>query len=275
MDQPLKLIVSNEASRDPAAFARNVRQAMEYEAVAFWTAEEFRRAAGDVELSQLVKVALAAPADPQDPRRTRYRYFGGGIFFPFASREWTIVPSHRDTRTGEVFTRYFQPVEVNADAGGVMRRFAPLPQDVWESQALRRVVDLLFDATPHALVSRKMPVAFHVHMITLRSDGVVAGISLPNYLHRDLEPVTYVILLDRTPNAGGAISHIAPATVASTNVQDLADDYLIAERTLLEPFEGFGFWDERVSHDVTPLYSTDGCPATRAAMLVDFGNVAV
>ncbi|MAB13129.1 2OG-Fe dioxygenase family protein [Parvibaculum sp.] len=280
IDNHLQEIPSVDSSALLAAqpLTLQLRQALEYDAFVFWDSSEMSKAVGDANADILIKAARHAPLDPQDPRGNRHRYFGSGFFFPWQEgMPWSVIPPRVDPHSGWAFTSYFQPAEINVDAGGIVRRFHPIPHEIWQLPALRRLVDILFVSTPHALVSRQKPVVFNLHIIHLRSDGVRAAVSVPDHMHQDLEPITYVILLDRSKNAAGGVSHIgkAAAAHAAKNAQDVKDGDIIAKRTLTGKFSGLGFWDARVSHDVSPVYSSDGQPAWRSVLLVDFGNITI
>ena len=230
----------------------------------------------DMDFQAIIRAGRAAPLDPEDLDGNRYRTFGGVHFYPWEpERGYTIVPCFKDPDSGRTYSRYAQPANINPEAGGRVRRFAPIPEYLWSS--LWPLINVLYMGTPHELVSRTDPVAAHVHLVSMRPRQNWAAYSVPNLLHQDLDPVTFVVLTERSENAGGGQSLIAKASTArhKANWQDLPDGEIIEKFTLVTPWSGVAVWDSRVSHAVSPLYGTDGEPANRTALLIDFTNIPI
>lgn len=259
------------------AFTSKLRSDTERKGFGKWSATEFASALGpDSDLGTLIEAARTAPADKEDAYRHRYRRFGSAYFFPWQSDFTPVVlPPFTDTRSGEHYTRFSQPAIINPEAGGRERRFAPISADVW--RAMWPVVRCFYDATPHELVSRTEPVLAHAHIVDMRPDANWAAYSVPNLVHRDLDPTTFVLLLERSTNAAGGSSVVARSRAAKlhANWQDLPEGEILEKFTLTESGSGFVVWDERVSHAVTPVYGADGEPANRSALLLDFANTSL
>lgn len=235
---------------------------------------EFIRALGpDTDLTEIQAAAASAPRDMYDALGTRFRCLGYGLYVPWTDELMWVSPK-ADPLSGEKYTEYFQSPSINADAGGIPRRFAPLPTSLRDDPTFGRVIRACLMATPRELVNRDGWIRVGVHLIRYQPSRNMASIGVPDHLHRDDEPVTAILELGRSDNLRGAETTIAQSEAAMLENADAADLGLVLARfTPAQPLDGAAVWDTRVTHSISPSWSTNGDTAFRSVLLIDFARL--
>jgi hypothetical protein len=238
------------------------------------TGPELIRAIGpEVDLTEIQSAAAGAPRDSYDSLGTRFRSLGYGIYIPW-NDDLRFVPPKIDPASGQSFVEYFQSPTINRDAGGLVRRFAPLPSSLKDDPTFHRVIRACLMATPRELVSRDDMIRVGVHVIRYEPSRNVASVGVPDSLHQDEEVITWILEIGRSSNLVGAQTSIAQREAAMLENADAADlGLMLMKYTPKAVFDGAACWDSRVTHAISPSWSNDGETAYRSVLLIDFANL--
>lgn len=189
------------------------------------------------------------PLDPYGESANRRRQLGRFTLVPYA---------------GLLFERpasaacYAQSVKHNREVGGIVRRFEPLPGAIMKNRFLHKLIAFDFK---NSLFPKSIdtPVDVGVHFIRLFAEPDKPGIGVPDCLHKDGEPFTYIHLVNRVNVVGGE-------SVVTDN-----DKHLLLETTLSEPMDTVGVDDKSVFHQVKRVECAPGATkGYRDVILVDF-----
>ena len=208
-----------------------------------WAIENIHDALGKELLTQLQQLDL--PEDPYAPPTIiRRRMYSKMAYIP-ATNEFIDLNS----------STYHQTPELNEDAGGIYRHFAPLPKKVRTALTeTAQFVYPIFDLSTHVdmwLVG--------MHLVDLVAKGFQPGVSSPNALHQDGEHSTAVILIDRQNIVGGE------SLVGSL------EGAVLHRTTLKAPGECLFVLDEAITHAVEPIrVKHPANTGTRRSLLIDF-----
>jgi hypothetical protein len=207
------------------------------------------------------------PADPYCAQGSRLRRFGR---FRLNSETADVrsEPPERDDAFGYLVTRYEQPAENNPEHAGRPRFFAALRADQCRSPFLRMAIARCFRGI--SWPDRTVPLVVGVHIVETVARQDHPGVSTPNHLHHDGEPVTWAFLLSRSNVAGGE-NIIAMPTAIGRSAGDLEASETLARFTLERPLEGWVVDDQRVCHYVSPIEVVGMEPVGhRTILLIDF-----
>lgn len=189
------------------------------------------------------------PADPYAADGNRFRQYRRLTLLTYGG----LFP-----RPGEE-SKYEQSIELNKEAGGHERRFDPVPDRLANSAFLKDMILFDFENSAFSRSQLNAPIDVGLHFIRLLATSNTPGVSVPDCLHKDGEPYTWIHLVDRIDVVGGE------SLVADNAKQPLF------EKTLEEPLDTVGVVDEMVYHQVKSVHVRNGvCKGYRDVILVDF-----
>lgn len=191
------------------------------------------------------------PLDNYDKAANRYRQMTRYVLLSFAG---LLVPRPYRSIT------YKQDVGFNQEAMGVGRQFEAVPADICESDFIRALILHDFANSPLDDEMLAGPIEVGVHFIRLKATADRPGVAVPNRLHKDGEPVTWIHLMNRRGVTGG-----------ENIITDNSQKKVLCETTLNEPLDSIGIVDDAVWHMVKPVHVAE--PTTvgvRDVILVDF-----
>lgn len=207
------------------------------------------------------------PADPHCVAGLRFRRYGRFKLQP-DTLEITAEAPTIDLRTGRAATCYVQSAANNPEHAGRERHFAALLAAQSDSQFLRTSIARCFRDSPWPLDA--MPVVVGVHIVRTIARPGEPGVSTPNHLHHDGEPVTWAFLLSRSGVAGGENVIASPSAAGHTPAEAKSID-ILARFTLEQPLSGWVVDDRRVSHYASPIEPVPGVTqGQRTILLIDF-----
>jgi hypothetical protein len=187
--------------------------------------------------------------DPNDPNKARRRRYQKFIYIPW-SKQLLVRP----------ITYYQQAPGFNPQDGDRRRHFEGLGNLI-ENELLTRLTIELFDALPvdGDYVTTTWDVG--VHLIRMEARPGVPAVASPNRLHKDGEPFTAIVLVQRENVAGGT-------TIIAA---DGNGDKVLAKFTLTESFETAIVRDAAVWHHVTPVeVAKNSGLGVRDVVLIEF-----
>lgn len=193
----------------------------------------------------------ALPLDTYDKAANRYRQLTRYVLLPFAG---LLVP-----RPYKAIT-YKQDVGFNQEAMGVTRQFQAVPDSICRSDFLRALIMHDFANSPLDDEMLAGPIEVGVHFIRLKATPDRPGVAVPNRLHKDGEPVTWIHLMNRKGVVGGE-------NIITNNSQKK----VLCETTLNAPLDSIGIVDDMVWHMVKPVRVAEPAKVgIRDVILVDF-----
>ncbi|MEU5216846.1 2OG-Fe dioxygenase family protein [Streptomyces sp. NPDC020807] len=171
------------------------------------------------------------PVDPYLPRGATYR----------RRRHARFLMDHDGGVRHDAAPGYFQSLDVNRLAGGVVRYFASLDGEQVRNHFLRGL--MRSNAMLFATCSGAPPAYWtvNVHLVRTTASPGFVGLPSPEGLHRDGFDFIAVHHMSRRNVTGGRTE------IRST------DGTLLAHRTFTHPLDSLYADDARVLHDVTPL----------------------
>jgi hypothetical protein len=191
------------------------------------------------------------PADEYLPGGARYRYRSYDRFwFDPLSGDLRQLP-HED---------YFQPQDINAVTGGIIRKFAPLTPDIAENPFLHALIRWDFEQFPmRAIEWQYQTWQVDVHLIYVVAEPGIEAHPTPEGVHRD--------------GAEFVTVHLAALDNATGGVVSIYDD----DKQHLESFQlnhlmhSYLFEDAVLWHGVTPIVPADGVnKAARGILTFDY-----
>jgi hypothetical protein len=191
------------------------------------------------------------PLDTYDESANRYRQLSRYVLLPFAG---LLVP-----RPNKALI-YQQNIGFNAEARGIERQFAALPEAISKADFLRELIMHDFANSPLDQEMLSGPIEVGVHFIRLWATPERPGVAVPNRLHKDGEPVTWVHLMNRRDVVGG-----------ESVITDNSQAKVLCEATLNAPLDSIGIVDDMVWHMVKPVRVAESATVgIRDVILVDF-----
>lgn len=189
------------------------------------------------------------PVDDYAPSRNRYREL----------RRFTLLEYHGIVLRPKEACSYTQSVDHNKEVGGVQRKFEPIPDCIANSAFLHDLILHDFELCEFTLAERISPFDVGVHFIRMYARPGVPGVSVPDELHKDGEPYTFVHLIGREDVIGGE------SVVADNNKKPKF------EMTLSQPLDTLGVKDKLVYHQARRVEVNDGAKCGyRDVILIDF-----
>jgi hypothetical protein len=154
---------------------------------------------------------------------------------------------------------YFQSLDVNAYAGGLSRRFAPLRPQAVSNEFLHQLIRLMFRQLPIEPDRLSQPWLVDVHQIRITAVAGEDGQPTPEGPHHDGEEFGIIQLVQRRNVTGGT------STVYSN------DQEPVSSHTLNQPMDTLIVWDPHVMHGVSPLRPADpDTPGIRDTLLIGY-----
>jgi hypothetical protein len=154
---------------------------------------------------------------------------------------------------------YFQPIDENAYAGGIVRNFAPISPETVNNSFLSALVRCTFACLPLSPGKRRETWEVRIHQIRIVATPDAPGFPAPEGIHRDGTDFLTLHLMGRKNVVGG-----------ESTIYDL-DRSPIQSFTMLEALDSLILDDQRVMHGVTPVHSADGrAIGTRDLLGLDF-----
>ena len=161
------------------------------------------------------------PPDPHDPHGVRFRAYARGVIVP-PYRDICWLPPRWEGAAPQV--AYWQAPELNAEAAGRMRHFAAFPRGLLETPVIAETVrDALGVLLGNGLIEPFRlfePWLVGLHLVKLLPRADRPAESSPPWVHRDGEPYTFVILLDRH-NVVGGVNVVCPPACATRRAAGL------------------------------------------------------
>lgn len=190
------------------------------------------------------------PRDPYGGGANRFRNLRRYSLLPYAD---VLVPRPPEAST------YEQSVALNKDAGGFVRRFEAIPDRLVSSRFLLALIKFDFNNSVFSESAMNTPIDVGVHLIRLLAEPGKPGAGVPDCLHKDGEPFTFIHLVDRVDVVGGE-------SIVADN-----DKRTLFETTLEQPMDTIGVVDEQVYHQVKRVNVKEGVSrGYRDVILIDF-----
>lgn len=192
-------------------------------------------------------------ADPYAPSANRFRQF----------RRYTLLTyGGLFPRPGEE-TKYEQSLNLNNEAGGYERHFDPIPDHLADSDFLKDLILFDFDNSEFQRSQLNAPIEVSLHFIRMLATPNMPGVSVPDCLHKDGEPYTWIHLVNRLDVDGGE-------SLVADN-----DKRLLFQKTLEQPLDTVGVVDDMVYHQAKRVYVRNGVlRGHRDVILIDFTPMA-
>lgn len=137
---------------------------------------------------------------------------------------------------------YFQPSEINSYAGGIERKFAPLPDSTLRNNFLHELIKFNFKQFPVSLDMAQQPWKIDVHEIRIIATMDEAGEPAPEGIHHDENDFGCIHLVNYE-NAVGGVS----------TAYDNKKNYL-ESCTLQKTMDSMMIWDPHMMHGISPIY---------------------
>lgn len=191
------------------------------------------------------------PRDPYDEVANRYRQLSRYVLIPFAG---LLIPRP------EQASLYKQDVAFNDETKVVERQFEALPERIYSCEFIRALIVHDFQNSPFDEYSLSLPIDVGVHFIRLLAEPGKPGVAVPNRLHKDGEPFTWIHLVNRKGVTGG-----------ENVITDNSQANVLCETTLNNSLDSIGIADDRVWHQVKPVYAEEQVNVGfRDVILIDF-----
>ena len=214
--------------------------------------------ADELQLSEVMQTAWEdlrkcypdLPPDNYLPNDRKYRFRRYGRFqFETKTGNLTQLP-HVD---------YFQSEEINRVTGGIIRKFAPLTQDIAENPFLQELIRFDFRHFPLNEHQRQQNWVVDVHLIRVVASADEAGHPTPEGIHKDGAEFVTIHLAEHENAEGGTAS-----------IYD-NDKELIHQLTLTQILDTYIFNDLQTWHKADPIRPIDPAyPAVRSILTFDY-----
>ena len=157
---------------------------------------------------------------------------------------------------------YFQDTDINQVTGGIVRKFAPLTDDIASNAFLHELIRFDFMQFPLNDKRRNGPWNVDVHLVRVIAREGEIGQPTPEGIHRDGAAFVTVHLAELSSVTGGVVS------VYDDNREQLAQFKL--ENVL----DAYLFRDEVLWHGVTPIRATGPEHGIRSILTFDYHPVS-
>jgi hypothetical protein len=154
-------------------------------------------------------------------------------------------------------TSFYQSKSVNSLNGGSLRTFDALEAETIENPLLKQIIFFHLNR----IDSRLLPglINIYVHQIRILANATDKGLPTPEGIHRDGHDFVAQVLINRN-NISGGMSRLYDSNQG-----------LVLEKTLKAPFDTVLINDQKMYHEVTPLWaSTIDQNSYRDMLLIDF-----
>lgn len=223
----------------------------------------------DESFNKLRAAARALPADHTDLSAGRARRYGRFIYLPWMGEDYPVPPRHYK-HSGEFGLEYTQPATLNSEAAGVRRVFAPLAGAQYRNRALLALIEFYRNQIPLDQDTFMEAMQVGVHLIKLQAGPGREAKASPNLVHRDGEPYTVAVLLDRI-GAGGGENVVTLPQYHDRPIEQVPADGIRAQFTLERPLDSYVVDDLSVAHYVAPVTAlSSDQPGIRTILLLDY-----
>lgn len=212
------------------------------------------------------------PLDRYGKGSGRSRLYGKAIYHPDIDgpQKFIFQRGRRYSFNGEEGIEFWQPQELNPDHGGVRRILPPFSESLYKNEALLRLMEFYFECATFDSDTRREAMQIGLHLITLMAGEDGLAVSSPDCIHRDGEPYTCAILVDRE-NVEGGENLVTDPEYEQAQPGDVPPAGVKASFTLTKPLDGYIVADDRVAHYVAPVRRADSSrPGYRSILLIDF-----
>lgn len=223
-------------------------------------------------LQELREAASKMPMDFTDGVAGRARLYGRFHLHPWNPPGSDLVPEpgHLHTFNGEFGLEFTRPASVNSVAAGKRKVFKAFDDHLYNNELILDVIRGLFVRLPFDPDKKAGSFVVNVHLIKLAPQGTIEAVASPPLVHRDGEPFTAAILIDRA-NVKGGFNAITHRRWHDHSFQEVPREDVLDLFTLENPLEGYLVADNKVAHYVSPVGCVDPeFPAYRTILLVDF-----
>ncbi len=223
-------------------------------------------------LVELQATASNMPLDLTDGGFGRARLYGRYYMMPWMPLGENLVaePGRVNAFNGTFGLEYTQPASVNSAAAGKRRVFKTFDDRLYKNRLLVDLVNSLFDAAPFDPDTKAGAFVVGVHLVKLAPMGDKEAVASPPLVHRDGEPYTAAVLINRV-NAKGGFNAITRPEWHDRRMDEVTNGDVLDLFTLETPLEGYIVDDLKVAHYVSPVGSVDrGRPAERTVLLIDY-----
>lgn len=149
--------------------------------------------------------------------------------------------------SSDVGSRYKQDIEFNDEVENEARKFQPIPNNILRNDLLVSMILHDFDNSPLRQYPSITPMEVGVHFIRMKAQIDSPSISVPNRLHKDGEPCTWIHLINRVNVSGG-----------ENIIADNTKENILFEGVMCNPLDSIGLVDDLVWHQVKPIYVSNG-----------------
>lgn len=223
-------------------------------------------------LATLQEAAAEMPLDLTDGGAGRARLYGRFQLLPWKARGIDLhpEPGRINAFNGQFGLEYTQPATVNSAAAGKRRVFKTFGDDLYSNPLLLDVIRDLFEMVPFDPDTKAGAFVVGVHLVKLSPMGLCEAVASPPVVHRDGEPYTAAVLINRV-NAKGGFNAVTQPRWHDHRMDEVENDDVLDIFTLESPLQGYIVDDLKVAHYVSPVASIDPLhPAERTILLVDF-----
>lgn len=250
--------------------AADIRGKLKREGFVHIPAEQFTsNAVFDEAFNKLRKAAIALPADHTDLNAGRARRYGRFIYLPWMGEDVPVPPRHYK-HSGEFGLEYTQPATLNSEAAGVRRVFAALAGAHYRNRALLTLIDFFRSHIPFDPDTLMESMQVGVHIIKLQAGPGQEAKASPNLVHRDGEPYTVAVLLDRVGASGGE-NVITHPRYHDSPIEQVPQEGVRSKFMLERPLDAYIVDDLKVAHYVAPVTATEiDKPGIRTVLLLDY-----
>ncbi|KUI97197.1 2OG-Fe dioxygenase family protein [Vibrio sp. MEBiC08052] len=190
--------------------------------------------------------------DPYDQNSGRYRQHSKYIFLPC----YKLLIPHSSERT----SYYKQDIGFNDEVMEQARAFQPVPNDILSNNLIRSMILHDFENSPLRQYSSTVPMEVGIHFIRMEAKVDSPSISVPNRLHKDGEPCTWIHLINRVGVCGG-----------ENIITDNTKTNVLCREIMHDTLDSIGLVDELVWHQVKPIYVDEQSEiGHRDVILIDF-----
>lgn len=208
------------------------------------------------------------PTDPYDLSGTRRRQLTSFLWNRDTAEMVMATPQ---VVRGQAVEPYYQARRYNSESGDYRRLFPALSPQLRTNPALWWLVRRFHAAIPEGALRECQWLSVGVHLVQLRPQVGGSACVTPNYLHRDGEALTFIMLVERHGVTGG-VNYVSTVEWAGHQPEEVPASDLLAQATLNQPFDGMAVVDERVAHHVSPVQGVQP-GASRTVLLVDFSEL--
>jgi len=186
------------------------------------------------------------------------RYLKGANVFRYRRYGRFRVDSDAEIPVPQAKTTYFQSIEDNSYAGGIVRDFSPLLPEIFENTFLLALIMHDFNQVSRGFYLKSQCIVGVHQMRVIAAEGF-CGHPTPEGIHRDGHDFNVIHLVSRENIVGG-----------KSRIYD-NNKILLASSCLCNNLDSIYLDDKRVLHDVSPiLQATPALSGHRDIMTINF-----